>query len=45
MFLLTGRARCGICHSDKFPKRETTRKEDLSERSFLEQLKDLKDES
>ena len=36
-----GKASCGICHSDKFPKREITRKEDLANRSFKEQMKEI----
>lgn len=35
-----GNAQCGICHSDKFPKREQTRQEDLADLRFREQLND-----
>jgi hypothetical protein len=38
-----GRACCGICHSDKFPKRQLTDKEIVSNISFKEQLKEMKD--
>jgi hypothetical protein len=36
-----GNTQCYICHNDKFPKRELTRKEEKSKLSFKEQLKDL----
>ena len=32
---------CFVCHSDKFPKRELTEQEKVSEISFREQLKEL----
>ena len=35
-----GNPKCGICHSDKFPKRQLTMKEEKSNLSFKEQLKD-----
>jgi hypothetical protein len=36
-----GHARCFMCHSDKFPVREKTRKELRSELKFKEQLEEL----
>lgn len=39
-----GRAHCGICHQDKFPRRQLTDKEIRSNLSFKEQLKDMKNE-
>lgn len=36
-----GKVQCSICHSCKFPKRELTRKEDLSNRSFKEQIREI----
>lgn len=36
-----GNVRCGICHSDKFPVRELTRPEILSDFRFKESLEDL----
>jgi hypothetical protein len=36
-----GRARCQVCHSDKFPKRIPTRKEAQSRRDFTEQQEEL----
>lgn len=38
-----GKSKCQICHSDKFPKREKTRKEELFKKSFDEQIKDWED--
>lgn len=38
-----GNSGCLICHSDKFPKRQLTEKEIVSDISFKEQLKDLSD--
>ena len=35
-----GNTRCGICHSDKFPKRQTTRQESRSDLKWAEQLKE-----
>lgn len=37
-----GNPRCFICHSDKFPEREITRQETISDISFKEQLEELK---
>jgi hypothetical protein len=36
-----GRARCQVCHSDKFPKRKLTQKEIQSKKDFDEQQKEL----
>ena len=36
-----GRARCQVCHSDKFPKRKLTKKEIQSKKDFNEQQKEL----
>jgi hypothetical protein len=36
-----GRARCQVCHSDKFPKRKLTHKEIKSLQSFREQQREL----
>lgn len=36
-----GNPQCGICHSDKFPKREKTYQEIKSELKMKEQLKDM----
>lgn len=36
-----GNPQCKICHSDKFPKREPTRKEIKSNLDFKEQKKEL----
>jgi len=33
-----GHAQCGICHPEKFPKREITRKEELANTKFNEQI-------
>ena len=38
-----GNPQCGICHSDKFPKRQLTIKEEKANRSFKEQLREFKD--
>lgn len=35
-----GNPRCGICHSDKFPKRTLTEQEEKSALGFKEQLRD-----
>lgn len=35
-----GNTKCGICHQDKFPKRQLTNKEIKSNISFKEQLKE-----
>jgi len=37
-----GNPRCGICHSDKYPKRKETRQELLIEFRFREELKGLR---
>lgn len=36
-----GKVHCFICHSDKYPKREHTRKEILANLKLKESLKDL----
>jgi hypothetical protein len=36
-----GNTQCGVCHSDKFPKRSKHEHEILSELSFKEQLKEF----
>jgi hypothetical protein len=36
-----GNPQCGICHSDKFPKRSLTNREVKSNFSYKEQLKDV----
>lgn len=36
-----GNTRCGICHSDKFPKRDLTPQELISDLSFKEQLREI----
>ncbi len=36
-----GKTQCGLCHNDKFPKRELTRKENLAKFNYKEQLKEL----
>ncbi len=35
-----GNARCYICHSDKYPKRDLTRKEIISSLNHKEQMND-----
>lgn len=37
-----GSSKCFLCHGDKFPKRELTEQEILSNISFKEQLNDQK---
>jgi len=36
-----GNTQCYICHGDKFPVREKTRQEMISELSFREQLREM----
>lgn len=36
-----GNARCYLCHSDKFPKREKTNQEIISDLKFQEGINDL----
>ena len=36
-----GNTRCFLCHSDKYPKRQITRKEEKSNLSLKEQKKEL----
>lgn len=36
-----GNPQCGICHSDKFPKRETTYREWVADLKFREGLAEL----
>ena len=36
-----GNTRCGICHSDKFPKRTPHEQESISEMGFEEQIREL----
>ena len=36
-----GNARCGVCHSDKFPKRSKTYQEICSDLAMKEQLQEL----
>lgn len=38
-----GNPRCGICHQDKFPKRDLTDQERKSSMKLKESLKDLRD--
>lgn len=39
-----GNPQCGVCHSDKFPKRKKNRKEKLSDIKFLEDKKEFENE-
>lgn len=36
-----GNTRCGICHNDKFPKRELTRKEEKALKEYREQTEEF----
>ncbi len=36
-----GNPQCGVCHSDKYPKRELTRGEERNYVSFREQVREL----
>ncbi len=36
-----GNTQCGICHQDKFPKRQLTEQEVISKLDFKDQLKDI----
>ena len=39
-----GNTQCGICHQDKFPKRDLTRQELFSALSFKEQVREFYEE-